>query len=77
MKKTMGRILKSSDVTLEGTLLLDVQQAQPSVFKTNGAGSVTAANIVENHPEFAVIEIACSCGAKTRLRCNYGPPSNS
>ena len=77
MKKTMGRILKSSDVTLEGTLLLDVQQAQSSVFKTNGAGSVAAACIVENHPEFAVIEITCSCGAKARLRCNYGPPNQS
>jgi hypothetical protein len=29
------------------------------------------ARIVENHPKFADIEITCSCGTKTYVRCEY------
>jgi len=32
---------------------------------------VCLVNIVENQPEFAVIEITCSCGTKTYIRCEY------
>lgn len=70
----MGHIIKSDNVKLEGSFLLDVQQSRPSVAKATGADSAAAARIVENHPQFVVIEVACSCGATARLRCDYAPP---
>ncbi|MHC4748205.1 MAG: hypothetical protein ACYS18_12960, partial [Planctomycetota bacterium] len=35
------------------------------------------ARILESRPDFAVIEITCSCGKKTNLRCEYAPDQSS
>lgn len=68
----MGHILKSKDVRLEGRFSLDASQTvTDSKNKTNTASTAPQVRIVENHPEFAVIEITCSCGAKTHVRCEY------
>ena len=72
MKKTAGRILKSNDVKLEGRFHLDVGHIAPSRTKgKNVALATPQVRIVESHPEFGVIEITCSCGTKTYLRCEY------
>lgn len=72
MEKTAGHILKGDNVTLEGQFHLDVTQTKPRLPKDNAATAVTPqAQIVEQQPEFAVIEITCSCGTKTRIRCEY------
>ena len=72
MQKAAGRILKSDQVRLEGRLQLDVPHIQPNPTKGTTAASVTQqARMVENHPEFAVIEMICSCGRRTYLRCEY------
>ena len=74
MEKTMGRILKGGDVKLDGQFHLDVAQANSAKGGQKQAGSVLAvpqARIVENHPEYAVIEITCTCGAGMYLRCEY------
>ena len=72
MGKAVGRILKSEDVELQGRIQLDMVQVAGQI-KTQGAASSTIANahIAESHPEFAVIELICGCGAKTYLRCEY------
>ena len=76
MEKVVGRILRSSEVKLEGQVTLQMKQlqsqAQPSSQKT--AKQPVAAEIVENHPEFAVIQITCCCGEKVHLRCEYPSP---
>ena len=72
MGQTAGQILKSDDVKLEGRFQLDTAQAGLS--RPQQAGAVLAApqaRIVENHPEYAVIEITCSCGTRMCLRCEY------
>ena len=73
MDKVLGRILRSDEVKLEGQVQLQTKQpqsaAQPSSPKS--AQQPATAVIVENHPEFAVIEITCCCGAKMYLRCEY------
>lgn len=72
MNKAQGRILKSSDVKLQGRLQLDmakVDAEQPTGKKLPLAAPQVRA--VEKHPEFAVIEITCSCGTKTLLKCEY------
>ncbi len=74
MPKTTKRILKSDDVKLEGQFHLDLAQAGSA---KNGPKQISATSaapqtrIVENHPEFAVIEVICSCGTGTHLRCEY------
>ena len=78
MQKTAGRILKSDQVTLEGRLRLDLPHIQPDLPKGTTAASVTQqARIAENHPEFAVIEIICSCGRRTYLKCKYTDSESS
>jgi hypothetical protein len=74
MPKTAGHILKSDEVKLEGQFRLDVAQVQS---QTGGPKEQSPAlpapqvRIVENHTEFADIEITCSCGIKTHLKCEY------
>lgn len=72
MEKVAGRILKSNDVKLEGQFHLDIGQGNPgSANKRNVTSAPARVCIVENYPEFAVIEVTCGCGAKTHIRCEY------
>lgn len=67
MPEVTGYILKADQVELQGQFHLDIGQAGPSSPKL----ITPQARIVENHPEFAVMEITCCCGAKTYLKCEY------
>ena len=74
MQKTAGHILKGEEVKLEGQFHLEVAQAgsAPQEPKQNRTAlSAPQARIVQNHPEFAVIEVTCSCGTKMNLKCEY------
>ncbi len=72
MEKTPGHILKCYDVKLEGHFHLNVGQAPPAAPPMkNAAATAPRVRIVENQPEFAVIEVTCSCGANTHIRCEY------
>lgn len=74
MDETAGHILKSDEVELEGRVQLDVLQSQLNKGGPKGTKEVSAikqVRILENHPEFAVIEITCCCGERTYLRCEY------
>ena len=72
MSKTAGRILKASDVKLEGKHTLDIVQTDPSQTRQPGTALVEPqVHIVESQPDFTVIEVTCSCGAGIRLRCEY------
>ncbi len=80
MVKTIGRILKARDVKLEGSLQLDVEPAATSSNLKGGSSAVTPhAKIVRTEPQFVVIELVCSCGTKTHLKCTYDnqPPQNA
>lgn len=76
MEKSAARILKSTDVKMDGTFRLEnsvqvpqQQKAKPS--SAVAASSAVQARIVESQPQFAVIEVVCSCGTKTLIRCEY------
>jgi hypothetical protein len=74
MQKTAGHILKGEEVKLEGQFHLDVAQAGTTVARPNEnrtAHATPQVRIVQNHPEFAVIEVTCSCGTKMNLKCEY------
>jgi hypothetical protein len=72
MEKATGHILKSDDVKLEGRFRLDVGQTVPgSSNERNVTSAALQVRIVENHREFAVIEVTCCCGTKTHVKCEY------
>lgn len=72
MKNASGRILKSSDVKVEGKFTLDVMQIGSDSPKQASTALVEPqVRIVESESEFSVIEITCSCGEKMNLRCEY------
>jgi hypothetical protein len=72
MGKARVHILKSNDVKLEGQYHLDATQLQTGMLKEECSVSAPPqVQVVESYPEFAIIEISCSCGTKTRLKCEY------
>jgi len=78
MVKTAGRILKSEDCKLEGQFHLDATQAGLGLRRQKiAASSAPQVRMLENTPEYAVIEITCSCGARISVRCEYADASAS
>ena len=72
MRYSACRILKESEVKIDGQFTLDIVQAETSPSKETAAGSVEPqVHIVESQSEFSVIEITCSCGKSMHLRCEY------
>ena len=72
MESPIGHILKSNDVKLEGRFRLDTgQDVLNSANEKNTTASPAKVRIVENHPEFAVMEVTCGCGTKIHIRCEY------
>ncbi len=72
MTNTARRIIKKCNVKLEGKFTLDIVQPEQGRPKQPGTALVEPqVRIVESQPEFAVIEITCSCGTGMSLRCEY------
>lgn len=72
MAKTARKIIKKSNVKLEGKFTLDIVQSEPGRPKQPGTAlAEPQVRIAENQPEFAVIEITCSCGTGIYLKCEY------
>lgn len=77
MATAVGRILKSNEVKLEGRFLLGAEQAGSDLPKQQGAASsAPQVRIMENHEQYAIIEVICPCGTRTLLKCEYaGAPA--
>jgi hypothetical protein len=71
MVNAAGRILRRCDVKVEGNVCLDVAQMKQRPSQANGQVTQPAARLIESKPEFAVIEVTCSCGTKMLVRCQY------
>ena len=72
MTKSAARILKADDIKLDGRFQLNISQAEPTPAKDESRPSATAqARIIDKQPQFVVIEVICSCGTKTHVRCEY------
>ncbi len=68
MTRLAGRVLKASDIKLNGQFRLDIAQDSPRRTKDLSKPQV---RITESHPDFAVVEVTCCCGSKTYVRCDY------
>ncbi len=72
MTKTETNILKSGDAKIEGRFHLNVDPgARPAPPQRQNPNLPPQVRIVEKHPEFAVLELTCSCGNKSYIRCEY------
>lgn len=74
MVGTSGRILRSEDVILEGQYLHDagrteITRDEPQ--QKNAVSAPTRVCILEDHPQYVVLEVTCACGTKMCLRCEY------
>lgn len=74
MGKTAGHILRGDDIKVEGKFQLGAT--------SSGTGSPGAAvvhsgkprvSVIETNSEFTIIEIICSCGTKTSVKCEHAP----
>ncbi len=73
MMQTMNRVLKSDEVEMDGRCHLDIGRSASSAQPGKNNNSVAAkARILDNTSEYAMIELICSCGRKTIVRCEYG-----
>jgi hypothetical protein len=67
-----ARIIKSNNVKLEGTFRLDAGMSRSAAAKDSAAlAPAVQAKILESNPQYAVIEVTCSCGTRTQIRCEY------
>jgi hypothetical protein len=71
MGKELARIIRSDEVKLEGCFRLNANQAGKSNERQMTEDRQWQVSIVENHEEFAIIEISCCCGERMYLRCEY------
>jgi len=72
MVNSTGRIIKSNDVTIEGSFQLGSSNSNNIPTENNNPGVCeTQAQIVENNENYVVIQVECSCGKKISLRGDY------
>ncbi len=72
MATTAGRILKSQDVKVEGQFQLNLNNAGSGTSQHKSPLSAEPqVRVAESQPEFAVIEVICSCGSKIYIKCEY------
>jgi hypothetical protein len=75
MRNASSRILKASDVKVEGKFTLDVLQIQSDSSKQTSTALVEPqVRIVKSESEFSIIEITCSCGETINIKCEYAAP---
>ncbi len=76
--KNTRHILKANEVALDDPVRLAVDPTPATCCGGSRSAAVSPiARITQTHPEYAVIEVTCSCGKTTQIRCDYvaGPPA--
>jgi hypothetical protein len=74
MTQPASRIIKNGEIDVEGRFALDLGNfSQASNGQATKNNTCTAkVRILENQDQYAVMEVTCSCGKKTIIRCDYG-----
>ncbi|MCE5186610.1 MAG: hypothetical protein LLF76_10845 [Planctomycetaceae bacterium] len=66
------KLIKRSDVEVSGsTHLPESAGARKTVRPPATACAAQQARIIESNSEYAILEVCCSCGAKSHIQCNY------
>lgn len=70
--KTARQVLKADQVACEGPLQLSLDPtALPACHKPRSVATGPSVRIVQNHAQYAVVEVTCRCGRTTYVRCDY------
>jgi hypothetical protein len=70
----MGQVLKANQVRFDEPLRLSIDSAAgPARDGSRPSHGQPRVRVAETNPDFAVIEVTCSCGAVTYVRCDYVP----
>jgi hypothetical protein len=70
--KTSRHVLKANEVRFEGAFQLGLTPGASAPCDKRSGGSVSPRiRIAGNHPDYAVVEVTCSCGKTTYVRCDY------
>ena len=78
MTNSARHVLKGSEVHLAGSLQLHTSQvAPPGLAGSQPDAKPVRVRVAETHPDFAVLEVVCSCGKLTYVRCEYTTANNS
>ena len=78
MTKNTATVLKAAQTTFDGSCHIGPggNCHSPADAQTHSPNS-PAVKILEANPDFAMLEITCSCGKKTNVKCNYNNPTQS
>jgi hypothetical protein len=70
---TNTKIIKQDDIELSGSLQLNCPTVPnaPARQQVNQVVTKPQVQIVEKTNEFAVIQVTCSCGKTTNVKCEY------
>jgi hypothetical protein len=73
MEEKTQRVIKADNIKIDGPVKLGLNTAggspRPAV-SVSGAGSAGAV-IVEKNSQFMTVEVTCTCGKKTYLKCEF------
>jgi len=82
MSKTTPNVLRANQVQFQGPLQLGLDatarpepEAEPAPIQAQPEQAEAQARITENHPEYALVELTCTCGKTTYVRCDYTGPA--
>lgn len=81
MGHTAGQVLKANNVTMQGQYRLDLGESTAVATPSRASAPAAAprpvggpqVRVVENCPDYAVLEVTCGCGEKSLVKCAYGP----
>ncbi len=72
MTQVARQVLKAAEVALNSPIRMSLD---PSAMAEGAASpsspTASGVRIVQNHPEYVVIEVTCPCGRTTQIRCDY------
>jgi hypothetical protein len=70
--KSAIRVLKANEIEVSGIYSLATgRSASPALQTAAGMQDSPQARIVEQHPQYAVLEITCACGQTLQVKCDY------
>ncbi len=70
--KFVNRVLKANKVEVSGTYSLATGSSASTVSSdTTSTQGPAQARIVEQHSQYALLEITCACGHTMRVKCDY------
>ena len=70
----MPQTIKADNVKIEGRVILGNNAEKTDngqISENNAANRPPVVKLIESNEQYAVIEIVCGCGMKTKVQCNY------